>query len=80
MARAMYEIGIRGRLGPSLARAIDGFDVISSNKDETRLRGWVVDQACLYGLLDTISSLGLELLAVSKLAPPRLSPAPPAPG
>lgn len=64
MDAALYEVAVRGRLGPSLAAALDGFDVVSGDGRQTRLRGWISDQSSLYGVIDTISSLGLELISV----------------
>jgi hypothetical protein len=78
MDAALYEVGIRGRLSATLVCALDGFDVVSSDRHETRLRGWVVDQSSLYGVIETISSLGLELISVSPVRdPPMTSPASP---
>lgn len=64
MLPAQYEVGVRGRLSPTLVCELEGFDVVSSDADETRLRGWVDDQSSLYGVIETISSLGLELISV----------------
>jgi hypothetical protein len=60
----LYEIGVRGRLGPSLERVLAGFQVVSSDAEETRLRGWVEDQDRVYGILDQLASLGLEVTSV----------------
>ena len=61
-----YEITVRGRLGASLLAAFDGVTVTSS-ADETVLSGFP-DQAALYGVLERVESLGLELLAVRRVA------------
>lgn len=60
----LYEIGVRGRLGPSLERVLEGFEVVSSDAEETLLRGWVDDHGAVYGILDQLASLGLELTSV----------------
>ncbi|HYZ98833.1 MAG TPA: hypothetical protein VE575_08795 [Acidimicrobiales bacterium] len=67
LARTRYEIVLRGPLGPRLARAIEGFEVVSSSAEGTRLVGWVADQAALHGALRRISDFGLELVSVREL-------------
>ena len=63
-----YEITVRGRLGEALLAAFDGV-IATSSADGTVLSGDIADQAALYGLLERIESLGLELLAVRRLPP-----------
>jgi len=60
-----YAIGVRGRL----ERSYDWFPGMEvENQDEfTVLRGTVVDQAALHGLLATIRDLNLELLYVARV-------------
>ena len=62
-----YEITVRGRLGEALLTAFDGVTATSS-ADGTVLSGDIADQAALYGVLERIESLGLELLAVRRVA------------
>jgi hypothetical protein len=61
-----YEIRIKGRLSDSL---LDVFEGLSATVEpgETLLHGRVRDQAELYGLLDRIQSLGLELIEIRRL-------------
>jgi hypothetical protein len=61
-----YEIRIRGRLSDSLLAAFEGL-AASVEPAETVLHGPVRDQQALYGLLDRIQSLGLELVEVRRL-------------
>jgi predicted Rdx family selenoprotein len=61
-----YEIRVRGRLTDSLLTAFEGMRA-SVEPVETVLHGPVRDQAALYGLLDRIQSLGLELVEVRRL-------------
>jgi hypothetical protein len=61
-----YEIRIKGRLSDSLLAAFEGLDA-TVEPVETVLRGPVQDQAALYGLLNRIQSLGLELVEVRRL-------------
>jgi hypothetical protein len=60
-----YEIRIKGRLSDSLLAAFEGLDA-TVEPVETVLRGPVQDQAALYGLLNRIQSLGLELVEVRR--------------
>jgi hypothetical protein len=61
-----YEIRVKGRLTDSLLTAFEGMRA-SVEPVETVLHGPVRDQAALYGLLDRIQSLGLELVEVRRL-------------
>jgi hypothetical protein len=58
-----YRITVGGRLSERFASSFDGF-VQEPRDGETALVGVVRDQAQLYGVLDRIRSLGLELLRV----------------
>lgn len=62
-----YELALRGRIGARLQRAFEGFEVTSSGPDETRLRGWLPDQAALHGVLEQIRNLGLDLIDVHRV-------------
>lgn len=64
-----YEITVRGRLSAALIGAFDGLDATPVAAD-TVLRGDIPDQAALFGVLERIDALGLELLEV------RSAPAP----
>jgi len=63
-----YEITVRGRIGPALVDAFEGMTVTAVATD-TLLRGRIVDQAALHGVLELIESLGLELLGVRRVDP-----------
>ena len=62
-----YEITVRGRLSATLAAAFDG---LSADRlaTQTVLYGEVADQAALFGLIERVQSLGLELLEVRRVA------------
>ena len=62
MKSTHYEITVRGRLGDTLLDAFPGLSALPAGTN-TVLRG-PIDQAALYGVLERIESLGLELLDV----------------
>ena len=62
-----YELVVRGHLGPRLVGAIDGFDVVEVVADQTRLRGWLPDQAALHARLDVLADLRIELVSVRRV-------------
>lgn len=63
-----YEIRIKGRLSESFLTAFEDLTV-TVNPVETVIRGSVLDQAALYGVLDRIQALGLQLIEVRQLPP-----------
>ncbi|MFG3257394.1 hypothetical protein [Streptomyces sp. NPDC048172] len=64
-----FEIRIRGTVGDSFVAAF-GELTVTRHPAETVLRGGGLDQAALYGILDRIQALGLELVEVRRLPPP----------
>jgi len=60
-----YQITVRGRLSDSVASAFEGLTA-SPSAAGTVICGELPDQAALFGVLDRIESLGLELLAVRR--------------
>jgi epsilon-lactone hydrolase len=64
--RENYEIRVRGHLGPRLLRA---FPVLAAQTlgTDTVLRGWLPDQAAVYGVIAKLEGLGLELLELRRL-------------
>ena len=58
-----YEITVRGRLGAAVIAAFDGLTATPCAAN-TVIRGEIADQSALYGVLERIDSLGLELLHV----------------
>jgi hypothetical protein len=59
-----YEVVVRGQLGPQLASALEGFDVVVSDAQSTRLIGTLPDQAALQGLVRRLADFGLELISL----------------
>jgi hypothetical protein len=66
---AMYQIRVKGTLGPEWADWFGGLEIVAQEGDETLLAGPVVDQAALYGLLAQIRNLGLPLISVVRVEP-----------
>lgn len=62
-----YEIRVLGYLGENAAIWFDGFDVERTPEGETVLRGAVIDQAALHGILNRIRDLGLTLTLVRQI-------------
>jgi hypothetical protein len=65
MQTTHYQITVRGRLSAALLGAFEGLDAAPSGAD-TVISGRIVDQAALYGLLEQVEALGLELLDVRR--------------
>ena len=61
---ARYEIRVRGTLSERLLGAFPGLTA-KMKGGVTVLIGWLPDQAALYGVLERLESLGLELVALS---------------
>jgi hypothetical protein len=62
-----YEITFAGQAGKTLRAEFDDCDV-SVSQGTTTLRAELPDQGALQGLLQRITSLGLELVDVSQTA------------
>jgi hypothetical protein len=58
-----YRIAVRGRLTEHLGSAFEGFS-LEPGSEQTVLVGEIRDQAHLYGVLDRVHSLGLELVSL----------------
>jgi hypothetical protein len=64
-----YEIRLQGRLDPRWAPWFDGMTVSTADDGTTALRGPVLDQAALHGVLQRVRDLGLPLISVTRLHP-----------
>jgi hypothetical protein len=60
----IYRIVVRGELSHRYLPAFEGM-TLAAGDGQTTISGPVVDQAQLYGLLDRVSDLGLELISVN---------------
>ena len=65
---SVYQIRIQGMLDASWSDWFDGFS-ISIEGSETVLRGTVIDQAALHGILAKLNDLGLPIICVERCAP-----------
>ena len=61
-----YQIRVKGQLGSQWSEWFDGLTVLPAGGDETSLRGTIVDQAALHGLIGKVRDLALPLLAVTR--------------
>ena len=59
-----YEIRVIGHLGKNAAIWFEDFQIEYSDTGETILRGPIIDQAALHGVLNCIRDLGLTLTLV----------------
>jgi hypothetical protein len=69
----VYRVVVRSELGERYAAAFEGMRM-ETEEGRTILTGEVEDQPYLFGILDRINGLGLELLSVEAL-PEEVRPA-----
>ncbi|MFF1633830.1 hypothetical protein [Leifsonia sp. NPDC058248] len=69
MSTELYEIVIKGTLGPAVAAAFPGFTVSFIDRGKTHLVGPIEDQARLHGLLEVLGGLNIELVSVNPVTP-----------
>ena len=63
----IYEIRVRGTLTERWSAWFEGMELQPASEGETILRGPLIDQAALFGVLSKIHSLNLELISVAQL-------------
>lgn len=66
-AGTIYQIRVRGHLGPQWANWFAGMAIHCPRDGETTLTGPVADQAALHGLIRTVRDLGLPLVSITQL-------------
>jgi hypothetical protein len=66
-SRQRYEIVVRGVLSTRYECAFDGARLVPHN-GRTTLRADLIDQSHLYGLLNRLRDLGIELVSVNPAA------------
>jgi hypothetical protein len=62
-----YEICVKGRLGPRWSAWFDGLSLTSEDDGTTVIRGPVVDQAALHGLLQKLRDVGIPLVSLTQI-------------
>jgi hypothetical protein len=65
----VYQIRIKGHLGPHWSDWFEGLTITLEANGDTLLTGPVVDQAALYGVLRKVRDVGLPLLSVVCVKP-----------
>jgi hypothetical protein len=63
----VYQIRIKGHLGPEWADWFGGLIVSLEEKGDTLLTGSVADQSALHGLLKKVRDLGMPLVSVIRV-------------
>jgi hypothetical protein len=62
----VYEIRVKGHLDPHWSAWFEGLSISHDADGNTVLRGALVDEAALHGVLMKVRDLALPLLAVSR--------------
>lgn len=60
-----YQIRLDGHLSPRWAAWFDGLTLVNEDGGTTAIRGEVIDDAALHGLLRKVRDTGLRLLSVT---------------
>ena len=66
----VYQIRIKGHLGPRWADWFEGMTITLEDNGDTLLTGSVEDQAALHGFLRKIRDLGMPLISAIRVKPP----------
>jgi hypothetical protein len=65
--KCVYHIRIRGQLDDSWREWLGDFEFIHVRQEETILKGKITDQSELFGILNRIQNLGIELISIVPL-------------
>jgi hypothetical protein len=65
----VYQIRIKGHLGPEWSDWFGGLSITVEDNGETLLSGPVVDQSALHGVLRKVRDLGMLLVSAILVAP-----------
>ena len=68
-ALVQYEIRVTGHLNTRWEAWFDGLSLTPADDGTTVIRGPIVDQAALHGVLQKLRDLGVPLISVSQLRP-----------
>lgn len=69
----IYEIRVEGHLADRWTDWFEGLAICIEPSGETVLRGLVMDQSALFGILNKIQSLHLILISVHRCPPSQIS-------
>jgi hypothetical protein len=69
----VYQIRLKGHLGPQWTEWFGGLTITLEESGETLLTGPVVDQAALHGLLKKVRDLGMPLISAIRVKPGQAS-------
>ena len=67
VAFVQYEIRVTGHLNARWAAWFDGLSLTRVDDGTTVLRGQIVDQAALHGVLQKLRDIGVPLISVTQL-------------
>ncbi len=67
-----YELRLKGHLEARWAAWFGGLSLTQESDGTTVIRGAVIDQAALHGLLSKVRDLGLPLIAVTQVDPKQM--------
>jgi hypothetical protein len=70
----VYEFRVQGRLDQRWSTWFDGLTISYEGEDVTVLRGPLVDQAALHGILIKVRDLALPLLSVNRVPANKVDP------
>jgi hypothetical protein len=62
-----YEFRVSGRLDPLWAAHFEGLTLTPDSDGTTSLRGEIVDQAALHGVLQRLRDAGLSIVAITRV-------------
>ncbi len=65
----VYEIRVEGHLSDRWSSWFAGLEIVDDLDGVTTLKGALVDQAALFGLLSKVHALNLTLVSVKRLSP-----------
>ena len=63
----VYQIRVKYHLGPHWTDWFEGLTVTQEENGDTLLKGPVVDQAALHGILKKVRDLGMTLVSVNRV-------------
>ncbi len=69
MSAHLVEVVITGHLGPTLACALDRYDVANREDGTPSITGLLEDRSELRGLLGVLDDLDIEVVSVNRVTP-----------